>query len=294
MDSLLDNLHIPLLALGAALCFSSGQICSRLGLNHGTPTSAISFSLLVSTVVLLLLLGPLASWHATPPAGLLLFAGAGVLSPFCSQILLFVSANKVGISRASPLRNTTPLFAGVVAVVWLGETMTAAIAAGTVLIITGASLLGMRDSEQAVPYQPVYLLLPVLAAFLGGFSSPMRKLGYSMVDSVPLAICMVQGGAFMALVIYLLATGKYRELLFRRETLIWFGLSGVLNSIAVSLSMTALEMGNVVLVSPLVATTPLFTVILSTIFLRSFERVTLKVLVGAASICLGGIVLTAL
>ena len=288
----MDNLYIPLLALGAALCFSSGQICSRLGLNHGTPTSAISFSLFTSTAVLLVVLGPLASRAEAPTAGLLLFTGAGVLSPFCTQILLFISANKVGISRASPLRNTTPLFAGIVAVLWLGETVTVAIATGTLLIIFGASLLGMRDSEQAVPYQPIYLLLPVMAAFLGGFASPMRKHGYSLIDSVPLAVCLVQGGAFVALVLYLLATGKYRELILRRETLWWFGLSGLLNSAAVTMNMTALEMGDVVVVSPLISTTPLFTVILSTIFLRSFERVTLKVLVGAAAICLGGIVLT--
>lgn len=288
----MDNLYIPLLALGAALCFSSGQICSRLGLNYGTPTSAISVSLFTSTVILLVVLGPLASRAVAPTAGVLLFTGAGVLSPFCTQILLFISANKVGISRASPLRNTTPLFAGVVAVLWLGETVTVAIATGTLLIIFGASLLGMRDSEQAVPYQPIYLLLPVMAAFLGGFASPMRKHGYSLIDSVPLAVCLVQGGAFVALVLYLLATGKYRELILRRETLWWFGLSGLLNSAAVTMNMTALEMGDVVLVSPLISTTPLFTVILSTIFLRSFERVTLKVLVGAAAICLGGIVLT--
>ncbi len=290
----MENLYIPLLALGAALCFSSGQICSRLGLNYGTPTGAISFSLFTSTVILFAALGPLASWDEAPADGVLLFTAAGVLSPFCTQILLFISAIKVGISRASPLRNTTPLFAGVVAVLWLGETVTVAIATGTLLIIFGASLLGMRDSEQAVPYQPIYLLLPVMAAFLGGFSSPMRKLGYSMIDSVPLAVCVVQGGAFVALVLYLLATRKYRELVFRRETLVWFGLSGLLNSVAVTMNMTALEMGDVVVVSPLISTTPLFTVILSTIFLRSFERVTLKVLVGAAAICLGGIVLTTL
>ncbi len=290
----MDNPYIPLLALGAALCFSSGQICSRLGLNYGTPTSAISVSLFTSTAVLFVVLGPPASRADAPTAGLLLFTGAGVLSPFCTQILLFISANKVGISRASPLRNTTPLFAGIVAVLWLGETVTVAIATGTLLIVFGASLLGMRDSEQAVPYQPVYLLLPVLAAFLGGFASPMRKLGYSMIDSVPLAVCVVQGGAFVALVLYLAATRKYRELVLRRETLWWFGLSGLLNSAAVTMNMTALEMGDVVLVSPLISTTPLFTVILSIIFLRSFERVTLKVLVGAAAICLGGIVLTTL
>ncbi len=289
----MESLYIPLLALGAALCFSSGQICSRLGLKYGTPTSATSISLFTSTVILFVALGPLIFWDNAPPAGLLLFIGAGVLSPFCTQILLFVSATKVGISRASPLRNTTPLFAGLVAVLWLGETVTVAIATGTLLIIVGASLLGMRDSEAAAPYQPIYLLLPIMAAFLGGFSSPMRKLGYSMIDSVPLAIWMVQGGGFVALLLYLLTTGKYRELVIRRETLWWFGLSGALNSAAVSLNMTALEMGDVVLVSPLIATTPLFTVILSTVFLRSLERVTVKVLVGAASICLGGVVLTA-
>ena len=288
----MNSVYIPLLALGAALCFSSGQICSRLGLKYGTPTSATSFSLFTSTVILFVALGPFVSWEQTPPVGLLLFIGAGVLSPFCTQILLFVSATKVGISRASPLRNTTPLFAGLMAVLVLGETVTAAIATGTLLIIIGASLLGMKDSEAAAPYQPIYLLLPIMAAFLGGFSSPMRKLGYTMIDSVPLAIWMVQGGGFAALLVYLVVTGKYRELVFRRETLWWFGLSGVLNSVAVSLNMTALEMGDVVLVSPLIATTPLFTVILSTVFLRSLERVTLKVLVGAASICLGGIVLT--
>lgn len=284
---------IPLLALGAALCFSSGQICSRLGLNHGTPTGAISFSLFTSTVILLAVLGPFASWDHAPPAGILLFSGAGVLSPFCTQILLFVSANKVGISRASPLRNTTPLFAGAVAVALLGETVTVPIAAGTLLIVLGASLLGIKDSETAFPYRRIYLLLPVMAAFLGGFSNPMRKLGYGMIDSVPLAICVVQAGAFAALVTYLLATGKHRELVFRRETLGWFGLSGVLNSAAVSCNMAALEMGNVVLVSPLIATTPLFTVVLSTVFLRSFEKVTLKVAAGAAAIFLGGVVLTA-
>lgn len=284
---------IPLLALGAALCFSSGQICSRLGLNYGTPTGAISFSLFTSTVILLLALGPLASLGHAPPAGLLLLTGAGVLSPFCTQILLFVSASKVGISRASPLRNTTPLFAGVVAVALLGETVTVPIAVGTLLIVLGASLLGIKESETAFPYQRVYLLLPVMAAFLGGFSNPMRKLAYTMIDSVPLAICVVQGGAFAALVTYLLATGKHRELVFRRETLGWFGLSGVLNSAAVACNMTALEMGDVVLVSPLIATTPLFTVVLSTVFLRSFEKVTLKVAAGAAAIFLGGVVLTA-
>jgi drug/metabolite transporter (DMT)-like permease len=289
-----EQLYIPLIAMGAAICFASGQICSRMGLNYGTPTTAIAVSLSTSTLILSTILGPLIDWDHTPTKALWVFALAGVLSPFATQILLFVSAAKVGISRASPLRNTTPLFAGLVAVLALGETLTVPIAVGTLLIISGASLLGMKDSKDTGNYKRIYLVLPVTAALLGGFSSPMRKFGYSLTDSVPFAICLVQLGAFVGLVIYLFVTKKYRELVLRRETLLWFGASGVLNSMAVAFNMTALEMGDVVVVSPLIATTPLFTVLFTFIFLRSFERVTPKVVIGAGAICLGGIVLTAL
>jgi len=286
------SLYIPFLAIGAAICFASGQICSRMGLNYGTPTTAITYSLCSSTFILCATLGPLIEWDNTPTRALLVFTFAGALSPFATQILLFISAAKVGISRASPLRNTTPLFAGLVAVLALGETLTVAIAAGTLLIVLGASLLGTKDSKDPGNYKRIYLALPVMAALLGGFSSPMRKFGYSLVDSVPFAICFVQLGALVGLVIYLFGTGKYWEIVLRRETFLWFGASGALNSLAVALNMTALEMGDVVLVSPLISTTPLFTVLFTSIFLRSFERVTRKVVIGAAAICLGGIVLT--
>jgi DME family drug/metabolite transporter len=263
-----------------------------MGLNYGTPTTAIAFSLCTSTLILATLLVPLIDWQEAPTKALWIFSVAGVLSPFATQILLFVAAAKVGISRASPLRNTTPLFAGLIAVVALGETLTVPIVAGTLLIISGATLLGTKDSKDTGDYKRIYLVLPVAAALLGGFSSPMRKFGYSLVESVPLAICFVQAGAFLGLATYLFTTKKYRELVFRRETLLWFGASGVLNSLAISFNMTALEMGDVVVVTPLIATTPLFTVLFTFIFLRSFERVTRKVVFGAGAICVGGIVLT--
>ena len=285
---------ITLAALGSAVGFASGQIAVRIGLGHSTPTTAVAFSLSTSVAILCLTLGPLIAWENVATRGLLLFLSIGALSPFCTQILLFVSALKVGISRASPLRNTTPLFAGLLAVFFLGESWTHPIIAGTVLIVLGATLLGMKDSGASQSYRRIYLLLPLLAAILGGLSSPLRKYGFSLVPSVPLAICAVQLGAFLALIVYLTAGRKYKELIFGPGTVTWFGLSGLCNSVAVALNMLALEQGSVVIVSPLVSTVPLFTVALSAMFLRSFERVTLKIVLGAASICLGGIVLTVL
>ncbi|HLE80502.1 MAG TPA: EamA family transporter, partial [Dehalococcoidia bacterium] len=87
--------------------------------------------------------------------------------------------------------------------------------------------------------------------------------------------------------------GKYKALVVRRETILWFGLSGFASGVGMTLNLWALEVGTVVIVAPLIATTPLFTVILSALYLRSYEKVTMKIALGAAAICLGGVILVA-
>ena len=66
--------------------------------------------------------------------------------------------------------------------------------------------------------------------------------------------------------------------------------------LAISLGMVAiyyaLDLGRVVVVIPLSSTGPLFTLILTAIFLKGVERVTLKIVLGAALIISGAILLT--
>lgn len=162
---------------------------------------------------------------------------------------------------------------------------------GTLLIILGASLLGMRESGEPQTFQRRYLLLPLAAGFLGGFSSPLRKFAYTLITSVPLATCAALLGSLATLLIYLSVAGKYKDVVVNRQTLQWFGMSGISAGIAMTALLFALEKGTVLIVSPLIATTPLFTVLLSFFFLRAFERITPNIAIGAGSICLGGILL---
>jgi uncharacterized membrane protein len=141
-------------------------------------------------------------------------------------------------------------------------------ASGTLLIILGASLLGMRESGAPQTFQRRYLLLPLAAGFLGGFSSPLRKFAFSLITSVPLATCAALLGSLTTLLIYLAVAGKFKELEVNRQTLKWFGLSGISGGIAMAALLIALEKGNVVIVSPLIGTTPLFTVFLSFLFFK--------------------------
>jgi len=282
---------VVILVLTAAFAFAVAQICVRLGLNYGPPATAVSFSTLTMAPFVWLILGPQISWDAVWLPGVLWFMLAGAISPLATQVLLFASALRVGISRASPLRNTSPLFATVLAIAFLGEKWTLPLAAGTFTMIVGASLLGTADAGGATGFPRRYLLVPLGAGVLGGLAAPMRKFGFSLLANLPLAVCALVAGSLVALLIYLAMSGKHKDLVIDRHTLKWFGLSGLCSGLGLSANLMALKMGQVVVVAPLLSTIPLFTVLLTLVFLRKFEVVTKRVILGAASICMGGVLL---
>ena len=282
---------VVILVLTAAFAFAVAQICVRLGLNYGPPATAVSFSTLTMAPFVWLILGPLISWEAVGLPGVLWFMLAGAISHLATQVLLFASALRVGISRASPLRNTSPLFATVLAIAFLGEKWTLPLAAGTFTMIVGASLLGTADAGGATGFPRRYLLVPLGAGVLGGLAAPMRKFGFSLLANLPLAVCALVAGSLVALLIYLAMSGKHKDLVIDRHTLKWFGLSGLCSGLGLSANLMALKMGQVVVVAPLLSSIPLFTVLLTLVFLRKFEVVTKRVILGAASICMGGVLL---
>jgi drug/metabolite transporter, DME family len=276
------------IALSSALGFSVGQILARVGLQYASPLSAVAISTAGTALWVWVTLLPFSSLDSVSYGGIYLFMVLGVLSPLSTQALLFASTLQLGMSRASPLRNTAPLFASLLSIIFLGEQWTLALALGTVLIIAGGTLLGMRDTDQPREFKRIYLALPLIAALLGGISSPLRKFGFSLVPSVPLATCALVLGCMLVLAAYLAVTRSYGGIVLNRKTVFWFGLSGLASGIAINLNLAALHLGAVVLVAPLIASTPLFTVILSALWLRSYERVTMKIALGAAAIFLGG------
>jgi uncharacterized membrane protein len=59
-----------------------------------------------------------------------------------------------------------------------------------------------------------------------------------------------------------------------------FFVSGFFETLAVLLMLLAFSLGPVVVVSPIASTTPIWTLIISAIFLRQVERITLASAVG--------------
>ncbi|HSB60285.1 MAG TPA: EamA family transporter [Vicinamibacteria bacterium] len=283
----------PLLALAAALGFAVGGVLLRRGLQHASPLAAaavsVSFTgLFVWTLTALRMpLGSLLTSRALP------FLAAGLLAPGLGRLLLFVGVDRVGVARSSTLLASSPLFAIGLAALVLGERPTWLLLVGAAAVVAGATLLAARQRAERA-FRRLDLAFPVLAAL--SFATRDNISRAALADFPrPLAAAAV---ATLASVVVMWAyvgsqRGRGRFRLHPRG-LAFIAMSGLCEGGA-SLSMwTALEAGEVALVSPLVHAQPLFTVALAALFLRDLERVTWRTVLAAALIVAGvGLVIRA-
>lgn len=77
-----------------------------------------------------------------------------------------------------------------------------------------------------------------------------------------------------------------------RRGALYFSGAGVFSSMGVTLMFTALSRGEVVILSPILATNPLFTLLFAAVFLRGVERITRRHVLGTALVVAGVIVLS--
>jgi drug/metabolite transporter, DME family len=225
-------------------------------------------------------------WRALP-----YFVFSGVAGTAAGRLFRVASIDKVGAPVASAIGNLAPLVATGLAVLLLSERVTFAILTGTLVIVMGTVLLSL--SGKAVGFPARYLAFPIAAAWCFGMVQVVRKMGLS--DTGPLfdaalniTAAMVASTAFVA------ASGKLRMLRCDRSSFLYFVGGGATENFSVLLVIVALGLGDVSVVSPLSAVSPLFVLVLAFLFPSGARRLTWRVVVGTVLIVVGVILLTAL
>ncbi len=225
-------------------------------------------------------------------AGVVLFALAGLIGTVAGRLLRFVSIEKVGASIAAALNNLHPFFATALAILLLGERVTAPILAGTVVIVIGTILLS--EGGRRIGFRRWQLALPVLSAACFGVVAIVRKLGLSETGVVPGSAINVTT-ALIAFTVLLAAVRRGGDVLAcRGRSLAWFIAAGFAENAGVFLNVVALSVGSVSVVAPLLGTAPIFVLLLSFAFLRSLETLSGRVILGTVLIVLGVYLITAL
>jgi drug/metabolite transporter (DMT)-like permease len=183
----------------------------------------------------------------------------------------------------------SPLFAVLLAVMLLGEHLRFWQLCGIAAIIAGVVLMYTGQGQAFTTRGPWLLALPLGASAIRGFVQPVIKLGLERWHDPIAAVVIGYTVSSMVLILAALVPRQTLKQGFDRRGPLWFAAVGLCNGSAVLSMYAALGRGPVTLVSPLVATYPLVTMLLSSKFLKR-ERIDAP-LVTAVTATVGGVVL---
>ena len=265
----------------AALCFSIAHILIRRGLVESNAMTGSFISLSMSAVALWFALPFFAPLSALWQPAALIFVVAGIFAPGIGRTLSYVGIEKIGVARSVPIANSSPIFASVFAVIFLGETWVLQNVIGTSLVIGGVVLLSMAKPPRG-EWRKLDVIYPLIGALAFGASTNLRKVGLGFIDIPLLGAAVTSLTAALFSFTLLQIQGGKQVFKLNRKSAAWLFPAGAFNTTAMLSVFFALSHGKVVIVEPLVSSNPVTTLILTSIFLRDVESLTRRVIIGAA------------
>ncbi len=282
-----EELVPVLLALTAAILFGVSTVTAKRGLMI---VDAQSGSLVVIGTVLAIYLATSPFWmHARDwfTAGFWIFVVNGFMHPFLSMYLAMEATARIGPTVAATFSATAPLFAAATAVAFLGESINTWITLGTVFTVMGVMSLSWSPRGISTLLRAA-LLFATGAAIVRGLNHTLGKWGLESMPNAFMAGFVSFTVSFCcALLVYRLRTGTVIVRL-PRAGLGYFLLTGSIISVAILCMYGGLMSGQVVVVSPIIAAYPLFTLLTALMFRQ--ERLSAKLALGVILV-VGGVAL---
>lgn len=288
-----------LLPLAAALFTSFQTLSLRIGTDAGRSKDALFVVLLVNILIFV----PFAVVSYYPVYDLTLvsvlsFAAAGLVGTMLGRAFYYAGIERAGASRSEPIKATMPLHATIVSVLVLQETLTFEIAIGILLIVSGTIYLSWETSKTEFDrlldsVDSRDLAIPFIGAFFYGVEPVFAKIGIAEGTPIFIGLAIKTLTATIGFFAYL----RWRRSiefgsLFNDLNLKWYVAAGLLNTSVLLTYYSALAELPVIIVIPIMQTSPLIVILLSFLFLRRLEVVTRRLVVGASLVVIGAIVIT--
>ncbi len=283
-------------ALLGALGFSSGLIMVRIATQWIAPATATFYGVLSGAVVVQALAWSIhwskADALSWPILGWLVIIAA--LAYPIARVFNYTAVSMVGASRATPMGAIQPLFALVLSTIILGEAPTTIGAIGTVSVVAGLVLVikggaATRDENSGTSVRSLGYFLAAGAAIAFAIRDTISRslVSDTLSPLIAAAFALTIGAA-------MLFTFTYRDAIRSIRTVppkyLWMCAAiGVLQGLAVTAVFLALSRAPVTAVSPLIASSPIITLVLAHIFLQRLERIN-SMLVAGTLLSVGGII----
>ena len=247
--------------------------------------------------------------------GFLLLSTAGVLHFGLGRYFNYRSMAAIGATRTGPVQSFTAPYAVLVAYLLLDEGVTLLMGVGIVLVLVGPAVMvertgaparqpvpprGASDTAPASNAPPAFQLRQAegyLFALLsvGAYGTSPIMIRAALEGATDLSVlggAIANTAAAIALIVTLLAPGR-RGLItaMRPSTVRLFLGAGFFVFLAQMFRFIALSMAPVAVVTPLMRLSGVFTLVLSWMFNRHLEKITLRVVLGIAVSLVGSVML---
>jgi uncharacterized membrane protein len=303
-----------ILAVVSAACYGFnifaihlGTRSERVGSNKILIINLLSGTLILSLIAILTFLRTGVPQFTLK--GILMFGAAGFSGPFLGRMFSITSIKRIGGTRTSTLRMGETFLTMFLAFIVLDERLSPVSFVGAVILVAGIVLLikergvspktrygenpaiPSRVSERK-PLSPQFVFA-FLAALFFAVGRVFHRLGLSDLPSPLIGALVGTSIALLTNAVYGLASGQMNGVLrISRRSMVFFVLSGFGNSLGLLTLMLALNRGGLLsLVVALKNTSPLFTLLLGSLFLRDVERVSFGLVVSVLIVLAGAILI---
>ncbi len=261
-----------LLLLLIPLFFSIHQVLVRRGSQDLDAFTGTYVSLLTSTIMF----SPAVVYlPRVSTSFLLLMIGAGLVHFLAARLCFYHAIERIGANLSAPLSATRIFFAAIIGFM-IGEAITPKIVAMGVLIFAGIILLSRPEGKADL----IGITLGVMTGFFSALSSMLVKIG--MVEEFnPLL------GAFLgfAVATAIMTPFSIKRLDFRTGK--WYAYAGIFVGLGHLVRYFCLRFLPIAVIEPITSIYPLFTILLSYIFIRESEVFGKEVILGAILIVVG-------
>ena len=278
------------MALSASVFYSITLIFFRRGLEYGSPFVAILFintfvcvtgfvfSLQTETI-------PEISMYA-----LFWFVVTGIVGFGIGHLIALIGIQKIGVNRSAPITSVTPIWSVLFAVFFLNEKPNFYVCLGTFLIAVGVWTLSVKKKQEEVANEDLRsgLIYSLVASILFSIMPVFLKYAYSYQATPFFGMSVAFGTG--AIAVYLTRPILPKDSIRKTEKLGYqlFAIAAFFNIFASIFMWHSMHKGDISVIIPVSRLNTLWVLILSFFFLKKVETLTLRVVLGALIVLVGG------
>lgn len=297
-----------LFALISALGYGLNDVFVALGMKRGKATSsqALIINLMAGVIVLLAVSLWIYCTSGFPPLhwlGIVYFIASGISAPFLGRICGISAIQHIGPSRSSTLRLTDTFFTMFIAVTFLNDSLDWRSALGIILLALGVIMV-IQENRKREAEAPVAateedseekslkgfmavlktinpgIFLGLASAFFFALGGIFRQLGVQYIPSPLLGTTLSTCVAFLTNGLTAYLNGELQGSWdLTPLSALYFALAGLASTAGMLAFFGSLTAGtSISITAALKNLSPLVTMFLSWIFLRQFERITLRLI----------------